>query len=62
MCYRNLVVISPSQNMLSSVLRSPHEVNQGVPVYTRDQLLNMSSKLKQLKYCILPFKTIEIIQ
>ena len=42
--------------------RSPHKVNPSVPTYTRCQLLNMSSKLKQSKYCILSFEAIEIIQ
>ena len=62
MCYSNLLVISPSENTPANMIRSPHKVKQSVPVYTRDQLLNMSSKLKQIKYCILPFETIEIIQ
>ena len=62
MCYNNLMVISPSENWPTSTHRSPHKVNQSVPAYTRDQVLNMPSKPKQIKYCILPFKTIEIIQ
>ena len=62
MCFSNLVAIPSSQNQPSSTDRSPHKVNQCVPVYTRDQLLNMSGKLKQIKYCILPFETIEIIE
>ena len=51
----------PSEYWPASTHRSPHRVYQSVPVYTRDQLLNMSNKLKQIKYCILPFETIEII-
>ena len=61
-CYRNLVVISPCENWSTSTQSSPHKVNSRVPIYTRDQLFNMFSKLKQSKYCILPFKTTEIIQ
>ena len=56
MCYSNLVVISPSENTPTSMYRSPHKENQSVLVYTRVQLLNMFSKLKQIKYCILPSK------
>ena len=62
MCYNNLVVISPSEKWPISTHRSPHKVDPIEPTYTRDQLFNMSSKLKQSKYCILPFKTKEIIQ
>ena len=61
MCFSNLMAISPSENWLTSIHRSLHKFNQSVPVYTRDQLLNMSSNLKQIKYCILPFEIIEII-
>ena len=46
MCYSNLVVISPSENCPTSTHRSPHKFIQSVPIYTRDQLLNMPSKLK----------------
>ena len=62
MCYSNLVVISPSENWPASTHWSPDKVNPSVPTYTRDQLINMFSKLKQSKYCIFPFETIEIIQ
>ena len=62
MCYRNLVVISPSENWHTSTHWLPYNVNPTVPTYTRDQLFTMFSKLKQSKYCILPFEIIEIIR
>ena len=61
MYFSNLVVIFPNENWPASTHRSPHKVNKSVPVYTGDQLHNMPSKLKQIRYCILPFETIEII-
>ena len=54
----------PAQGLMNwpaSTHRLLHKVNPSVPTYTRDQLFNMSSKLKQSKYCILTFETIEII-
>ena len=62
MCYSNLVLISPSENWPASTHRLPHRVNPSLPTYTRDQPFSISSKLKQSKYCILPFATIEINQ
>ena len=62
MCYNNLVVISPTHQQESSADRSPHRQCMGGPQYTREQLINMSSKLKLCKYSILPFSTIEIVR
>ena len=62
MCYNNLVVISPTHQLESSADWSPHRQYMGRPQYTREQLINMSSKLKLCKYSILPFSTIEIVR
>ena len=62
MCYNNLVVISPTHQQESSADRSPHRQCMGGPQYTREQLINMSNKLKLCKYSILPFSTIEIVR
>ena len=62
MCHSNLVVLLPSENCTSSTQKSVYKANQNAPTYTRDQLLNMSSILKQSKYCILPFQTIKTIR
>ena len=50
MCYNNLVVISPTHQQESSADRSPHRQCMGGPQYTREQLINMSNKLKMCKY------------
>ena len=60
MCLSKFCGKSPSENWPTSTHRTPHKVNPSVPTYTRDQQFNISSKLKQSKYCILPFETIEI--
>ena len=62
MCYNNLVVISPTHQQESSADRSLHRQCMGGPQYTREQLINMSSKLKLCKYSILPFSTIGIVR
>ena len=62
MCHGNLVVLSPSENCPKGTQRSVYKANPSAHSYTRDQLLNMSSKLKLSKYCILAFETIETIR
>ena len=62
MCHGNLVVLLHSENCLQGTQRSVYMANPSASSYTRDHLLNMSSKLKLSKYCILPFKTIETIR
>ena len=62
MCYNNLIVISPTHQLETSAGRSPHRQYMARPQYTREQLINMSSKLKLCKYSILPFSTIEIVR
>ena len=62
MCYNNLVVISPKHQLETSAGGSPHRQYKARPHYTREQLVNMSSKLKTCKYSILPFLAIETIR
>ena len=62
MCYNNLVVISPTHQLESSANWSPHRQYMVRLQYTREQLINMSSKLKLCEYSILPFSTIEIVR
>ena len=62
MCYNNLVVISPTHQLGTSAGRSTHKQCLVQPHYTREQLINMSSKLKLCKYSILPFAAIETIR
>ena len=62
MCYNNLVVISPTHQLGTSPGGSPHRQYMAEPHYTREQLINMSSKLKSCKYSILPFSAIETIR
>ena len=62
MCYNNLVVISPTHQLGTSAGRSTHRQCLARPHYTREQLINMSSKLKLCKYSILPFAAIETIR
>ena len=62
MCHSNQVVLLPSENCPSSTQRSVYKANPNAPAYTRDQLHNMSSILKQSKYCIVPSQTIKTIR
>ena len=62
MCISNLIVISPSENVNFSTENSDHKDTIGPYNYTRDQLIGMSGKLKDSKYCILPFNTINNIR
>ena len=62
MCYNNLVVISPTHQLGTSAGGSPHRQYMAEPHYTREQLINMSSKLKSCKYSILPFSAIKTIR
>ena len=62
MCYNNLVVISPTHQLGTSAGRSTRRQCLAQPHYTREQLINMSSKLKLCKYSILPFAAIETIR
>ena len=64
MCYNNLVVISPTHQLETSAGGSAHRQYMVRPLYTREQLINMSNKLKlkTCKYSILPFSTIETIR
>ena len=62
MCYHNLVVISPTLQLGTSAGGSSHRQYMAQPHYTREQLINMFSKLKSYKYSILPFSAIETIR
>ena len=62
MCYNNLVVISPTHQLGTSAGRSTHRQCLVRPHYTREQLINMSSKLKLCKYSTLSFAAIETIR
>ena len=62
MCYNNLVVILPTHQLGTSAERLTHRQCLAQPHYTREQLINMSSKLKLCKYSILPFAAIETIR
>ena len=62
MCYNNLVVISPTHQLGTSAGGSPHRQYMAQSHYTREQLINMSSKLKSCKYSILSFSAIETIR
>ena len=55
----NLIVITPSENSPFSTENSNHKETFSLYNYTRDQLITMSDKLKDSKYCILPFHTIK---
>ena len=61
MCYNNLVVISPTHQLGTNAGGSSHRQYMVQPHYTREQLINMSSKLKSCKYSILSFSAIETI-
>ena len=61
MCFSNLIVISPSTNGHFSSENSDHKDTLGPYNYTRVQLIAMSGKLKDSKYCIPPFYTINNI-
>ena len=64
MCISNLIVITPSENSHCSYLsteNSKHKETLGPYNYTRDQLITILKKLKDSKYCILPFNTINKI-
>ena len=62
MCYNNLVVISPTHQLGTSAGGSSHRQYMAQSHYTREQLINMSSKLKSCKYSILSFSAIETIR
>ena len=62
MCISNLIVIMPSENSHLSTDNSNHKETLDLYNYTRDQLNAMSDKLKDSKYCILPFNTINKIR
>ena len=63
MCISNLIVLTPSENShFSHTENSKHKETLGPYNYTRDQLITMSHKLKESKYCILPFNTINRIR
>ena len=61
MCISNLIVITSNENSHFSTENSNHKETLGLYNYTRDQLITMSDKLKDSKYCILPFKSINKI-
>ena len=62
MCYNNLVIILPTHQLGTSAGGSTHRQYMAQPHYTREQLINMSNKLKSCKYSILPFSAIETIR
>ena len=65
MCISNLIVITPSENSHFSHFcteNSNHKETLGPYNYTRDQLITMSDKLKDSKYYIIPFNTINKIR
>ena len=62
MSISNLIVITPGENSHFSIENSNHKATLGLCNYTRDQLIVMSDKLKDSKYCMLPFNTINKIR
>ena len=62
MCISNLIVITPSENSHFSTENSNYKETSGLYNCTRDQLITISDKLKDSKYCILPFNTINKIR
>ena len=65
MCLSNLVVILPTEHLVSvtSTHRSHHKVQRGQPMYTRDQLLDFKIKLKlDNRYSILSYETIDRVR
>ena len=62
MCISNLMVITHSENSHFSTENSNHKETLGLYNYTRDQLITISDKLKDSKYCIPPFTTINKIR
>ena len=62
MCNSNLIVLTPDENYNFTAERSTCTGNIGAYTYTRDQLITMSSKLRNSKYCTLPFDTIRNIR
>ena len=64
MCIGNLKVLTPSENNNFSQFStgySKHKETLGPYDYMSKQLITMSNKLKDSKYCILPFNTINKI-
>ena len=64
MCISNLIVLTPSENNNFSHFStgySKHIQILGSYHYMSNQLITMSNKLKDSKYCILPFNTINKI-
>ena len=64
MCIGNLIVLTPSENNNFghfSTGYSKHKEILGLYHYTSNQLITMSNKLKDSKYCIPPFNTINKI-
>ena len=59
MCISNWIIITPSENSHFSTENSNHKETLGLYNYTRDQLMTISDKLKDSKYCILPFNMIK---
>ena len=62
MCYNNLAIISSTHQLGTSAGGSTYRQYMAQPHYTREQLINMSSKLKSCKFSILPFSAIEAIR
>ena len=62
MCFSNLIVLTPGENNNFSHFSTGHSKHKETldPYhYTSNQLITMSNKLKDNKYCILPFDTIK---
>ena len=62
MCISNLIVLTPGENNNFTTERSTCKGNIGAYTYTRDELITMSNKVKNSKYCTLPFDTIKNIR
>ena len=62
MCISKLIVITPRENSHFSRENPSHKYTLGLYNYTRDQLITIFDKIKDSKYCILPFNTINKIR
>ena len=62
MCISNLIVITPSENSHFSTENSNHKETLGLYNYIRNHLITIYDKLKDSKYCILPFNTVNKIK
>ena len=58
MCICHLIVLTPGENNSFTADKRTTKGNIGAYISTRDELITMSNKIKNNKYCTLPFDTI----